>query len=848
MSNWDSGIATVKPVTAMCLAALGLALMRPGRASRLTVAAGMAVAAISALDLLDHLGIDSGVERLNGLLVPQASLPGPGTSFRMINGAPVGLVLAGISLALSRFERFHVTATVLPGFAGFLQSYALLLYLSGVRTLFGSLEIPMPLSVVGQLCVVVGIILRIGTIPTVRRPRQLWHLIIMLGCAIIAPPLVIGVIMGTRISDEQLREVRKELMSEARTVSANVDREIISEIARLQALAASASLRQGDFAEFQRQAEASLAWHRSGIIVLIDRSTQMLVITGIPFGTRLAKAAVQEGVVAKSLATGTPQVSGLFVGAVIKQFMFDIIVPVQIDGENRYALARVPDLHTFTGLVAANELPPGWQAVVTDATHRIVARWDRSYGLVGKELPQAQWPPAGSGGVFAFVDSEGRPSLEAYARSELSGWETAVWAPKALLQAPVRALWWTIGFTALTALVPLILASWLGRLIARSVGHASRAATTLGEGGPLPSGETPVAEVNTLMAELRESAARRQATENLLRDSEARFRAMFEISSIGKAEIELGTGRFLRVNAAMCKLVGYSEPELLAMTLFDLTHPDDRDPDRASMRRHVAGESFLYDMEKRYVRKDGALVWVRVTANVIPDESGRPVRSTAVMQDITEIKKHAEKEHLLTREMSHRAKNTLSVVDAIAHQTAAGSLEDFVGRFSNRLHALSASQDLLVRNDWKGVEIKDLVHAQLAHFADLIGSRIVTDGPRLHLNEASAQAIGLALHELATNAGKYGALSTDKGRVDIGWRLHDDAFSVSWTEREGPPASAPRRRGFGATVIGPMAERSVDGKVDLDYAPSGVTWRLTCPAANALEPERDQPAANGIPA
>jgi PAS domain S-box-containing protein len=430
----------------------------------------------------------------------------------------------------------------------------------------------------------------------------------------------------------------------------------------------------------------------------------------------------------------------------------------------------------------------------------------------------------------------------------LSGWETAVWAPKVLLQAPVRALWWTIGFTALTALVPLILASWLGRLIARSVGHASRAATTFGEGGPLPSGETPVAEINTMIAELRESAARRQATENLLRDGEATFRAMFEISSIGKAEIELGTGRFLRANAALCKLVGYSEPELLAMTLFDLTHPDDRDPDRTSMRRHVAGESFLYDVEKRFVRKDGASVWVRVTANAIPDESGRPVRSTAVIQDITEIKKHVEKEHLLTREMSHRAKNMLSVVDAIAHQTAAGSPEDFIARFSDRLRALSASQDLLVRNDWKGVEIRDLVHAQLAHFADLIGSRIVTDGPRLRLNEASAQAIGLALHELATNAGKYGALSTDRGRVDVGWGLHDDAFTVSWTEREGPPASAPSRRGFGATVIGPMAERSVDGEVDLDYATSGVTWRLTCPAANALEPERDQPAANGNPA
>jgi two-component sensor histidine kinase len=130
----------------------------------------------------------------------------------------------------------------------------------------------------------------------------------------------------------------------------------------------------------------------------------------------------------------------------------------------------------------------------------------------------------------------------------------------------------------------------------------------------------------------------------------------------------------------------------------------------------------------------------------------------------------------------------------------------------------------------------DLVRAQLAHFADLIGSRITVHGPKLRLNPASAQAIGLALHELATNAGKYGALSTDAGRVDIRWGIDGDTLAMSWTECEGPPVSAPERRGFGATVMEAMTERSVDGKVDLDYAPAGLTWRLTCPAANALEP------------
>jgi two-component sensor histidine kinase len=214
----------------------------------------------------------------------------------------------------------------------------------------------------------------------------------------------------------------------------------------------------------------------------------------------------------------------------------------------------------------------------------------------------------------------------------------------------------------------------------------------------------------------------------------------------------------------------------------------------------------------------------------------RAVSFVGTLQDITERKEREEKERLLMREINHRAKNMLSVVDAIAHQTAVRSPEDFIERFSERIQALSANQDLLVRNEWKGVDIADLVHAQLAHFAGLIGSRIVMQGPELRLNAACAQAIGLALHELATNAGKYGALSTDSGRVDVCWGTDGNTLTMSWTEREGPPVSAPPRRGFGTIVVETMAERSVDGKVDLDYAPSGLTWRLTCPTVKVLEP------------
>jgi len=122
----------------------------------------------------------------------------------------------------------------------------------------------------------------------------------------------------------------------------------------------------------------------------------------------------------------------------------------------------------------------------------------------------------------------------------------------------------------------------------------------------------------------------------------------------------------------------------------------------------------------------------------------------------------------------------------------------------------------------------------------LVGPRIAVRGPKLRLNAAAAQAIGLAVHELATNAGKYGALSTEAGRVDVCWQSRDDDFMMSWTERNGPPVRPPQRQGFGSTVIDSMARMTLDGEVELDYEPSGLAWRLTCPTANVLERAADR--------
>jgi PAS domain S-box-containing protein len=269
-------------------------------------------------------------------------------------------------------------------------------------------------------------------------------------------------------------------------------------------------------------------------------------------------------------------------------------------------------------------------------------------------------------------------------------------------------------------------------------------------------------------------------------------------------------------------------------------HPDDVERVWAAMKAALDPiDPKPYAIEYRVRRGDGRVRYVEAHGLAYFEgatHERRAVSMVGTAQDITERKEREERERLLMHEINHRAKNMLSVVDAIAHQTTTRAPEDFIERFSARVQALSANQDLLIRNEWHGVEVEDLVRAQLEPFADLIGSRIVVCGPKLRLNAASAQAVGLALHELTTNAGKYGALSKDTGGVEIGWGTAGETFTMSWMERDGPPVSPSPRRGFGTVVMKEMAERSVDGRVELDHAPSGVAWSLTCPAVNVLEP------------
>jgi FixJ family two-component response regulator/two-component sensor histidine kinase len=204
--------------------------------------------------------------------------------------------------------------------------------------------------------------------------------------------------------------------------------------------------------------------------------------------------------------------------------------------------------------------------------------------------------------------------------------------------------------------------------------------------------------------------------------------------------------------------------------------------------------------------------------------------------DLIERSLAEQRTKVLLREVSHRAKNILAVVQAMARQTAGEEdAKTFVQHFLARLAGLAATQELLLQSDWLGVEARELVRSQLAHVDDFVGTRVTFKGPSLRFNPAAAQTIGMALHELATNAIKYGALSNNEGVVVVNWSVTTDCLVMRWRERGGPTVVPPQRQGFGYTVLVRMVEHALDAEADLAYPSSGLDWRINAPIAVVLD-------------
>ena len=355
---------------------------------------------------------------------------------------------------------------------------------------------------------------------------------------------------------------------------------------------------------------------------------------------------------------------------------------------------------------------------------------------------------------------------------------------------------------------------------------------------------------STLERHVAERTAELQASNARLLESEQQLRLATEAAEIGLWDVDNVTDTLFwppRVKA----MFGIS-PDV-AVSLADFyagLHPDDKEATSAAFAAACDPQKrALYDVEYRAVGKeDGIIRWVAAKGRAIFDADGRCVRVIGTAIDISKRKEAEERQVLLAREVDHRARNTLAVIQSIIRLTRAKNVDDYVQVIDGRIKALARAHTLLSDSRWHGADLATLVTEELAPYR--AGDKITIRGPDVSLQPATAQGLALALHELATNAAKHGALSSPSGKITLDWQLQSGALTLDWSENGGPAIVEPSSRSFGLKVIVASIEQQLGGQASFDWNRQGLRCAFSIPRSEltksrALKLSRDGGQVNG---
>jgi len=253
-------------------------------------------------------------------------------------------------------------------------------------------------------------------------------------------------------------------------------------------------------------------------------------------------------------------------------------------------------------------------------------------------------------------------------------------------------------------------------------------------------------------------------------------------------------------------------------------HPDDVDQIRRSFES-LSSEKQTCEVEFRIVRPTGEIRWCTAAAVASFDAAGKVTRFSGVTTDITDRKEAESRQALLAREVDHRAKNTLAIVQAIVRMAKRESIEDYMKAVEGRIGALAQTHELLSQSKWEGADILRLALDELAPYHSDGRQRVSAVGPSLVLAPEQAQLVAMAVHELATNAAKYGSLSVEQGKVDLSWSAFEGMLTLMWRESGGPRVSTPTKSGFGTKIISSLGG-SHRGRTDFQWLPDGLNFTL----------------------
>lgn len=349
-------------------------------------------------------------------------------------------------------------------------------------------------------------------------------------------------------------------------------------------------------------------------------------------------------------------------------------------------------------------------------------------------------------------------------------------------------------------------------------------------GQPHQPSERALLQIDVLARQAADLIERSQA-ETELRQSEERCRRLAEIvESSDDAIISTDLSAIISTwNKGAERLYGYTAEEIIGAPISTLIPPDRRQEELAILAGIKRGErAEARDTVRR--RKDGTLVDVLLTVSLLKNAAGDVVGGCSIVRDITDRKRLERNVQLLSRELDHRAKNMLALVQATVRLSNADTTQELKAVIERRIHALSQAHPLLAETRCTGADLAKLVEQELSPYCSERALQANVSGPEVRLTADQAQPLALLLHELTTNAVKYGALSLPSGRVRVVWTKTDDrVLLLQWIEQDGPSIEPPQRRGFGMRVIEEVVRRQFRGEVRFDWAPDGLTCRIVLP-------------------
>jgi PAS domain S-box-containing protein len=323
-----------------------------------------------------------------------------------------------------------------------------------------------------------------------------------------------------------------------------------------------------------------------------------------------------------------------------------------------------------------------------------------------------------------------------------------------------------------------------------------------------------------------------KVTEEALRKSEEQLRIALQAARMGDWSWDIATDIFALSDRA-AEIFGLNRGSITKENLARQIHPNDL-PRMIESKMQAIQNQQQFSTELRVRRlNDNVQIWVAAQGQVIYDQGGIPSGMTGVVQDITDRKQAEHRQQLLIRELHHRVKNTLATVQAIVGSTArtASSIDEFYQGFVGRIVSLSRTHNLLTEDLWQKAALEDLVQTELGPYADEARNRIIVEGPHVELPSEAAVPIGMAIHELTTNAAKHGALSTFGGQVEVRWRVEPGEerpiLHFAWIEHGGPRVSTPTRQGFGSRLLRRVLATQLQADVQMDFPEEGLHFTMT---------------------